>query len=410
MRNTENYLQYTEEEILFHYLKGENTDWIYNRFQHINCNFYENEVPYVCLNGKLFMLSESDLKDINEFEAIFVVGKFDGEYYVFNEKIIRTKFPFKISKDSEMQLSYFQDIYKAPVIKILQEVVKGEIKIGNKEGEISLTTLKNAKCKYPNENEIKIYIRSRIANVISDELEIKADYDEKLKKYIEKRAKHSNSKNPNEISINELEIERLNYAYNKLNYLINNRIFYDELVWQKEILKIFRTIYPQYIRIIHNVKLNTVNNHKKIADFLIINSSGYVDIIEVKTPDKAVIIKGQKYRNNCIPSKELSNSIIQIENYLYSLNTWGQKGEEILTEKYKDTIPKGIKIKISNPRGLLIMGLSNELDAEELFALELTKRHYTHVVDIITYDDMLKRIETLIEAINAYEDIIVDRE
>jgi len=405
----ENYLEYTNDEVLFHYLYGENTDWIYNRFQYLDGQTGKDEQPHVILNNGLFEFKQSDLKEIGEFEAIFKVGYFDGNYYKFNEETIRTKFPLKIRKGFELYLDDFQLMKGTPVIRVLDNILKSEIIIGDGEGEISLDTLKEAKQKYPDKKEINTYIRSRVARVISDELDIKTDYDKKLMEYVSKKTRGPKESESSRSLLNELEIERLTYTRDKLKEMLRNRHSYNELIWQLEILRLFRVIYPQYVRIIKNVKLTVVNGHQKIADFLIVNSLGYVDVIEVKIPDKKVILKSQRYRNNAIPSKELSNSVIQIENYLYSLSSWGKKGEETLTALYKDKLPDGMQLRISNPRGLLIIGMLEDLDEDELFGFELTRRHYSHIIDIMTYDDMIKRIDTLIEALGTDGDIIIDK-
>ena len=52
------------------------------------------------------------------------------------------------------------------------------------------------------------------------------------------------------------------------------------------------------------------------------------------------------------------------------------------------------KIKIVNPRGVLIIGRDYEKN-EQKIDLEIVKRHYKNISDIITYDDLLRRLQIL---------------
>ncbi len=45
---------------------------------------------------------------------------------------------------------------------------------------------------------------------------------------------------------------------------------------------------------------------------------------------------------------------MQIEKYIYNLNKWGINGEKQLTKKFEDDLPSGLKLKITNPKGIII--------------------------------------------------------
>jgi len=71
----------------------------------------------------------------------------------------------------------------------------------------------------------------------------------------------------------------------------------------------------------------------------------------------------------------------------------GKTGEDVLTERYQGEFPEGFKIRITNPSGIIIMGRDNNLSPAQLQNFEVVKRKYTNIVDIITYDDLLRRLE-----------------
>lgn len=124
-------------------------------------------------------------------------------------------------------------------------------------------------------------------------------------------------------------------------------------------------------------------------------------MIEIKKPfDKCIVTEGQ-YRDNHIPLRELSGSVMQIEKYLYYLNRWGADGEAELTKKYKSELPEGFSIKITNPTGIIIMGRDNNLTDGQRRDFEVVKRKYKNIADIITYDDLLRRLKFVLEHFNS---------
>jgi hypothetical protein len=103
------------------------------------------------------------------------------------------------------------------------------------------------------------------------------------------------------------------------------------------------------------------------------------------------------YRDNFIPLRELSGTVMQIEKYIYYLNRWSYAGEKKLTEKYKEVLPANFQIKITNPGGIIIMGREHNLTAEQKLDFEVVKRKYKHVLDIITYDNLLQRLKITLQ-------------
>ena len=87
---------------------------------------------------------------------------------------------------------------------------------------------------------------------------------------------------------------------------------------------------------------------------------------------------------------------MQIEKYIFYLNKTGASGEKKLTEKYKKQLPPNVKIKITNPNGLIIMGRDNKLTESQLSDFEIIKRKYKNIIDIFTYDDLIRRMEIML--------------
>ena len=51
-------------------------------------------------------------------------------------------------------------------------------------------------------------------------------------------------------------------------------------------------------------------------------------------------------------------------------------------------------MNIVNPRGMLILGNSKEFDDDMKCAMELLRRQHSRILDIITYDDLIREFGT----------------
>ena len=266
---------------------------------------------------------------------------------------------------------------------------------GNNDGAIPEATFRALLKSFPNTYELNRYASARISGVLSSYIETKDDYEEKYQQYLNKRA----SREGTNLSDLFSEVELLKYKgiLEKLNNMLDAENSYSETKWQEELLQILLLLYPKYIYVFKEAPVrDTYNNANRSIDYLLVDSSGNTDIIEIKKPFDKSIVTNTKYRDNYIPLRELSGTVMQIEKYIFYLNKWGKKGEDKLSEHYKDEISPGFKIKIKNPSGLIIMGRTKGLNQEQIQDFEVIKRKYKNVIDIITYDDLIERLQFVI--------------
>ena len=128
-----------------------------------------------------------------------------------------------------------------------------------------------------------------------------------------------------------------------------------------------------------------------------VDADGHIDLIEIKKPfDEGVLRKG-KYRDNYIPARELTGAIMQAEKYIYYLQKGGYKCEAELNEKYGSKLPAGLQIKVVNPKAMVIVGRSDKFDDQQRLDFEIIRRKYANVIDILTYDDLLLRLDRQIK-------------
>ena len=168
----------------------------------------------------------------------------------------------------------------------------------------------------------------------------------------------------------------------------------DEKQWQEKIHNILQLLYPKYICCAREIKFYGGKNDKQ-PDFLLVDANGFVDILEIKKADVRVLTQ---YRNNYVSSREISGAIQQIEKYIFCLNS-SDKAKKDVSKKLAAFLPEGMEVKIINPQGILLSGRSNEFTEEQQKDFELIKRQYKHVVDIMTYDDLLLRLGNIIKSL-----------
>lgn len=147
------------------------------------------------------------------------------------------------------------------------------------------------------------------------------------------------------------------------------------------------------------IEVGTDGRHMKTPDFMLVDSAGFVDILEIKKPDGIKVVSTTEYRNNYVASRDLEGAIVQIEKYIYILNHEGEARVKKIQDKVRNHLPSNFRLKVVNPQGILLLGRSNNLTDEQLFDFEIIKRQHKNIVDIMTYDDLLKRFRNILNQI-----------
>jgi len=141
---------------------------------------------------------------------------------------------------------------------------------------------------------------------------------------------------------------------------------------------------------------------KQIPDFLFPTIDGFIDILEIKVPNKLeknilkdieIIKKDENHTGSYYWSRETSEAIGQVTNYIDELEKHQLEIADIIRKKYKDKYP--IEISAVKPRAFILIGRTEKWDKDELEALR--KLNSTlHRIEIISYDQLLKRGESMI--------------
>ncbi|AXA33712.1 Shedu immune nuclease family protein [Francisella adeliensis] len=363
---------------------------------------------------KTFGLEKINILKKEDDTYFFVISnKINNDgYFIIDKKILGLKFDLLIHESLECldlklfvsKLTHFPEV---SIFNKIDDLINEQIIIGgNHKSSISQDTIEFIINTLPTNTEVSHYFNSRISNVVNEYFDTTIDYQYKLERYVKNRLKYIPKSHIETNEINKLELNKFIYIGDILETELDKNE-YNENQWQNFIAKIIRYIYPKYIEVFEtiHVKSDFRMDNKKEIDIMMLDVNGNIDIIEVKQPfNNNYLFCKQTYRGNYTPTKAFSGTIMQTEKYLRYLTRLGEKGEKNL----KNSLVKknnGIKseslekLKITNPTGMIIAGRSNDFNEAQLLDFEIIKRKYKNVVDIMSYDDLLNRINSIIDSL-----------
>ncbi len=392
------------------YYHGEFYDWVDEKkddgFTYKTFNFDNNSILYT--NSKQirddieYLLPKyiSNNHSSNDIIYVFKLGnKMDNLIYL-DKEVFEIDYDFSFHKDFNIEIKHlYYDVFRSRTSSIIYKIVKNvrqEICISNvvidEKNVIPFNVYENLIDNFPNSYHLSLYADSRIEFLIGQYLDIKKSKIDKFEKYLSKKELKIDKLNKN---IYDYEIMKYKSIFDKLNDLLLNESI-SESEWQNEIIEILPLIYPEYIIFLKEVDFKISEKKKKILDYLVVDANGFVKIIELKKPFLKGIVSEGVYRDNHYPLRELSGSIMQIEKYIYYLNRKGESEEKRLFKKYQREL-NGIVPKIVNPKGIIIAGRSNYFTEGQKIDFEIIKRKYSNIIEIITYDDLLSRLQNIIK-------------
>lgn len=364
---------------------------------------------------KTFRYTEGDILNNAEFEetteiddyvdpemevtTFFRFAELTADYYKVKRGILIDNFDIFIYKNVPLKTNFFVADSDVSVFQVIKNISPNDFYLGgDNPSAVPVEEFEKLLKHFPNSYERRKYVEARLSSLLRNYLEGVKDAEKVYQKYLDTKL-FMHGTNLTEIFRN-VELVKYQTILEKLREMLKDENQYSEHQWQEEILQIILLLYPKYILAFKSVPIQArlADGIKdKQLDLLLVDSNGYIDVIEIKKPfENAIMTKGV-YRENYIPLRELSLTVMQIEKYIYYLNRWSLEGEFFLSKRYKTQLPEGFEIKIANPNGLIIMGRENNLSSQQKNDFEVVKRKYKNIVDIITYDNLLERLHFTIE-------------
>lgn len=341
-----------------------------------------------------YSLDDDGWYDTEETIA-FIIGKLVGDYYRLDKGILGTNHSFYFYKDIKFTSKLFITDRNINILSKIDSLIQSDLYIGgSNEVAIPQDVYDELLGKFPTTHELTLYSHKRIAQVLKNYFDGFDEITEKYEKYLNRRL---------EFVVdntfyweNKLQLSILKAVHEKMLDMMKDEQGFSEKQWQEVVKNALLLIYPKYILAEREIVVGSDGRHKKKPDFLLIDASGFVDVLEIKKPNNQRLITRTVYRDNFVADRDLAGAIVQIEKYVQCLNRSGKSGEEKLQSSLRHKIPECLSVQVVNPQGILLMGRSIGLNSEQLYDLEIVKRQHKNIVDILTYDDLIYRLENMI--------------
>lgn len=350
------------------------------------------------VNQKHLRISNDEEFDFEE-TLCFCIGLVGDTYTRLNSDVLGTYHSFFFDNGIKLKPEMFVAYRNISILKKIDELIERDFYIGGKwevHNGICKETFMELIKKFPKTAELDKYAHKRIANILKDYFPECDKYEAIYDKFINSRKSgYVVQEAPISLYNIQIEWEQFTAAYEELESMLDVYETIDEKKWQVKLQNILQLLYPKYICCAREIKFFGLGKNDKQPDFLLVDSNGFVDILEIKKADVLVLTK---YRNNYAASREVSGAIQQIEKYIYCLNS-SDKAKDDVSSKLASFLPDGVHTRIVNPQGILILGRSNEFNKQQQEDFELIKRQYKHVADIMTYDDLITRLKNIIDSL-----------
>lgn len=325
-----------------------------------------------------------------------------GKYFRFSESVLPVGVDVLLHRQARPTWKWFSAERKTSVLGVVAKLKPSRIVIGGPEPDaIPVTDYERLIDQFPSSHELKKYVLARVSTVVREYTDATVDAEAQLRKTVDRKVKGS----PKDLAapFRAADVRKYEYLLRHLNdMLAAKQGAYKEAHWQDQIVRIICLLHPKYIEAFTAVRVKDFDGGTwRLLDILLVDASGNVDVLEIKQPFGEAMVTGSLYRHNHVPLRELSGTVIQVEKYLLHLSRWGKKGEEILTKRYASRLPPNFKVRVVNPCGLIIMGRDRDMTPQQRQDFEVVRRHYKHIADIVTYDDLLRRLLAVLTKLRA---------
>lgn len=387
---------------------GANRDWVWGELTAKN----QTRISRVFSFRRTDLLNPpTSTQDFNDYEYQFQFALFDDDYVKIPGRILGIKNDLLISRDITLKRSIFAAERNVRIFGRLSSLLEHSDPIvlgGKRPDAIPWLVFNELLKKFPNTHELDRYANARVHTILSQYIDGMKDARGRYESYLNKKSSLTGALKLDLDILKKLEIEKFVLIRDLIKDALTTKKDLSEGEWQQLMLSFLTLLFPKYIKVLENVTIHDYYSDPskktdRYIDIALVDANGNLDVIEVKRPFDDKILRKSPYRGNSIPTSELSGSIMQAEKYLFHLSKWGVKGETALTTKYAAQLPTGMKIRISNPKAIIIVGRDQiggaDMTGSQLLDFEIIKRKYANMMDIITYDDLLRRLDNTITAL-----------
>lgn len=399
----------SDNELRLIYRPRDDTSWVRERF---------NRNEDLLVKGTFRLASQDLVEDaaeetvttagdddhttwVDDDRMVFSIATADGEYFRFKPRVLGFETPVLLHRDARPDWKWFSAERKVSILGIIQSLGLERIVIGGPISDaIPIPEYERLLDQFPTPHELRRYVQARVSTVVRQYTEPAIDAEALLNAYVDRRTVATV---PNiEAPFRQFDVAKFAFALERLQAMLANEAGPSEAQWQLEIVEIILLLNPKYIKAFTEVRLwdADASTWRRI-DILLVDASGNVDVIEIKKPMGKPVMLPVRYRDHHLPMRDLVGAMGQVTHYLRHLSRWGPAGEDYLTQLLGADLPAGFRIRIVNPSGIVIMGRSNTLSDVQRREFEVLRRDSKGIVDIVTYDDLLARLQAVLDQLRS---------
>lgn len=355
---------------------------------------------------------EEDI-EAEHFTFRFRLGDIDGMYRRIEGRKLGIPNTILIARAIPLARKLFAAHRDISIFRRMSKLIDPDREIvigGEREDAIPLSVFEDFLRKFPGSTELDRYVNARVADVLGEYFDGMKDARQNYETYMSRRKSILRDDPLGTGELLELELEKYQLIRKTIFEWLQEAQVRTERDWQTLIEQFLLLIFPKYVAILHNVRIADSYSKPGVAgyryiDLALVDAAGNLDIIEIKRPHGERLIANGRYRDNGVPTRELSGAIMQAEKYIFHLSKWGVSGEDALNRKYAADLPEGMKIQVTNPKAILILGRDRDTHGSPLLEpalqhdFEIIRRKYANVMDIMTYDDLLARLDNIIASL-----------
>lgn len=127
-----------------------------------------------------------------------------------------------------------------------------------------------------------------------------------------------------------------------------------------------------------------------IPDYIFPSIDGFLDILEIKLPSDDVIEEDSSHPGSWKLSQKCNEGIGQVINYLHQIEAHPDELRRRIREKHE------IDLRVVKPRSYILIGNSDGWPEAKIEGLR-KMNHALHSIEIITYNELMKRGQRIIE-------------
>lgn len=179
---------------------------------------------------------------------------------------------------------------------------------------------------------------------------------------------------------------------------------YEKLLEDNPAESAWQNFFDEYItlfdsRYVHKIDYkNIATGLTKYPDLVLVDIYGYLDFYELKKSGTQ-LIQYDKSHKTWFWSKEVSMVISQVSDYLQKAKENALSYAKSIKDETETETEEGINVNIINPRAIIVIGHTNQLDTEKKRNQFKNLRESLKDIEFVLYDELLERLKNLLDTI-----------